>query len=479
MCGTYSHGSTREQDFFRNAYVNAPDQCESQKRSQVCNDGTWGALDGDDAYRQSTCRVFRQCAGGIRHGEYTYRTMYQSSYVLAPSQCLAQQQKSRCNDGTWGDFVPVDGTPILFGYSACDRRQCVENTQIQRKMYSVSTVNAPYTCETYAQIQTRTCQNGVWGDWSGDLQQYSWRSCTRITACEVDEQKDRVRYRTDTVNEPDICTMERQESSCTNGVWGAWSGTYEYENCNQMKRCDGSLSGASAEHGTVEEQERYRDDSVMAPRNCELQRQTRRCDNGVWGDWSAQGETIFEQEECIRHTECNEDDERTMFSVATVDAPETCESRREVQTRTCDDGVWMDWSGTSAYIYSTCIRNVECDSDETRTMYLAEFVYPPSTCVSERQYHPCSDGVWGQWTGTYTGTDCTVVTATTDASSNSNGGETTIPGNNGGETTDANSGGETTQASGGGSSSSSGETTISGSNGGETTVVLRLYNFSR
>jgi len=202
------------------------------------------------------------------------------------------------------------------------------------------------------------------------------------------------------------CISETQSRECVDGAWTDWSGTFTYETCvvGQMP-CDGVA------HGEYRYRTMY---EAPAGSVCLSEQQSSECGDGTWTDWMG----TYTYESCIVDGMASCDttphggtETRTMYEAASVPAGSTCAS--ELQERTCDDGTWSAWSGT--YAFDACIVDpfASCDGvphgdTETRTMYEAASVPSGASCLSETQTRLCTDGVWGDWSGTYTFATCTV-----------------------------------------------------------------------
>lgn len=153
---------------------------------------------------------------------------------------------------------------------------------------------------------------------------------------------------------------------------------------------------------------------MSAGSTCTSEEQTRTCDDGTWGDWS--GSYFYESCSVDDYASCDAtphggEQTRTRYQSESVAFGGTCTS--EQQTRTCDDGTWGDWSGSYGYDACTVDDPAPCDAiphggSESRTRYESGSVPNGESCVSEEQSRTCDDGVWGDWSGTYIFTDCTV-----------------------------------------------------------------------
>jgi hypothetical protein len=104
-------------------------------------------------------------------------------------------------------------------------------------------------------------------------------------------------------------------------------------------------------------------------------------------------------------------EERTRYEVMTVPYGQTCP--KEVQTHTCDNGFWSDWTGS--FVYESCEVGgpQPCDSQphgtvQSYTAYAQYSVEYGGTCLSEVRTRVCNNGVWTDWTGSYEAWTCTV-----------------------------------------------------------------------
>ncbi len=167
------------------------------------------------------------------------------------------------------------------------------------------------------------------------------------------DSETRTRYEEEEVDYGDDCESETQTRICNNGAWSAWSGTYQYEDCDEADPddCD------DVDHEDEETRIRYREPRVFYGRECESEVQTRECDDGDFDDWSGS----YTYEHCVARgadacgdTPHGGQEARTRYKYNEVSGNERCDS--EIQTRKCDDGDWGDWSGS--YTYDDC-RKIE------------------------------------------------------------------------------------------------------------------------
>ncbi len=180
----------------------------------------------------------------------------------------------------------------------------------------------------------------------------------------------RLRYAQETVPYGQTCAAEEQYRTCTDGSFGAWSGTYTYATC--YRGCLG-LDGALVEHGTSRS---YYIAGTQAEYPCIPQ--PRYCDDGELDGFAS-------APSCV--------ESRSRWRVASVRYPASCDDEDELQTRTCTAGSCEAWSGT--YTQDGC--TVACQPDwltgtprggETPALVRPDYDYVPSVML---------DGVYRMW----------------------------------------------------------------------------------
>jgi hypothetical protein len=100
-----------------------------------------------------------------------------------------------------------------------------------RKLYAEAQVVPPATCKS--EMQTRTCRNTGWSTWSGTFKSETCvtaavRSCGDV-AHGATESRDR--YPSATVSDYEECVAEEQTRECDDGTFGAWTGSATFESC--------------------------------------------------------------------------------------------------------------------------------------------------------------------------------------------------------------------------------------------------------
>lgn len=173
--------------------------------------------------------------------------------------------------------------------------------------------------------------------------------------------------------------------------------------------------GAIAEAGVVERRTRYASAQVPFGETCESEEQTRRCDAGTWSQWSGS----FAAAECQVSEPANCDgaahstiQQRERFASEVVPFGQLCEA--ETQERTCLDGTWTEWTGNhtteqcEVALPAGCEGGVGHSEAEQRTRYHAP-VSTTGPCEPEIQERFCTDGSFGQWSGSATEASCLEV----------------------------------------------------------------------
>ncbi len=112
-CGSLSHGSSQTRVMYQEASVVAPATCQNQSQARVCYNGTLSDW-SPNTFQSTTCVVrpivlptLRNC-GNLVHGATESRVRYRELQVTAPATCQAETQTRSCNDGTLGDWSPMN-----------------------------------------------------------------------------------------------------------------------------------------------------------------------------------------------------------------------------------------------------------------------------------------------------------------------------------------------------------------------------------
>jgi len=228
---------------------------------------------------------------------------------------------------------------LLCAISYAQTDSCTEDIQRQR-------FRAEEDSSCVPQTQTRTCNNGQFGDWSGDWSAKKCRTRTRRT----------------------------KDTDCKKTCGNGWSryGTFGHGCCSSVFSCGGERErcekyeygewqyvidqcyNPTTSHGGQDTRVQYRQSAVNAPNSCSSEEQTRTCSDGIWDSWSGS----YQHSNCEVRDQCYSPETshggtttRTRYRESVVTRPNACTS--QLQTKTCSDGNWGSWSGT--YTYLTCV----------------------------------------------------------------------------------------------------------------------------
>lgn len=232
-CGNLQHGQTQSRTRYQSATVPFGSSCVSETQLSACHDGVLSAYTGSFQFDSCTQAQPLSC-GATAHGQTENRTRFQTSTVPFGSQCVSEIQTRTCNNGVFGSF---SGT---FTHSSCSveaAASCgnLSNGQTQtRQMFQASTVPIGSSC--VSEIQTRTCMNGTFSAYSG-----TYTSATCVVSAPLNcgsvnhgQTESRTRYQSSTVAFGSTCASEVQTRTCTNGVLSNFSGSYSFDACQVL-----------------------------------------------------------------------------------------------------------------------------------------------------------------------------------------------------------------------------------------------------
>jgi hypothetical protein len=215
-CGPTPSGTSVTRVKFQSA--TDPVACKSEVQSSTCNNGTFTPWTG--TYTFDSCSVPAAC-GPTPSGTSITRVKYLSS--SDPVACKSEVQSSTCNNGTfsaWTGTYTFDSCKVL---AACGSTP--SGSSITRTKYLATT--DPVACKS--EVQTSTCTNGVLSPWTGTFTNDTCRVLAKCGTTVSGQYSTRIRYKTGT--DPVQCLSETQSALCTDGVLGAWSGTYSFTSC--------------------------------------------------------------------------------------------------------------------------------------------------------------------------------------------------------------------------------------------------------
>ncbi len=470
-CDSFSNGESETRKRYKESSVNSGESCKKETQTRTCNNGIWSGWSG--SYIYSSCEVKdKDSCGDSPHGDQESRTYYKEDRVAYGELCESENQTKVCNDGIWSDWSGNYAYSSCVEDGPLDCDGSVHGSIESRIRYQSLSVDSTDDC--VSETQTRTCNNGIWSDWNGSYTNESCSveqagddvRAVNMVDCDGTPHggsEARTMYQSATVQYGDTCVPETQTRICDNGTWSDWSGSYANESCS----VDGPQNCGNTLHGNMDSRIRYEKSSVAAGQTCVSETQTRVCNNGIWSGWNGSytnntclvdgavencGELnsrvrykkslVNYGEDCIfeiqteickngqvtgytgsyEHDSCMEgspvdcdgtphggSEARTMYQSATVQYGDTCAP--ETQTRTCNNGIWSDWSGS--YVNESCSvesapANCGDGQTESRTMYESSSVAYGESCISEVQTRTCNNGQFGGWTGSYLHSDCNV-----------------------------------------------------------------------
>mmetsp|Transcript_44646 Transcript_44646/g.78505 ORF Transcript_44646/g.78505 Transcript_44646/m.78505 type:complete len:1022 (+) Transcript_44646:94-3159(+) len=334
--GGAGHGEVQQQDMYETSSVNAPATCKRERQSRTCNDGAWGSWDG--SYTQDACKVQARCSSpDAAHGGEESRDKYEAASVNAPATCQSESQTRTCNDGSWSGWSGSYSQSECKVKARCSNPDVVNGGSDSRELYEAAIVTYPAVCRS--QMQSRPCNDGTFGSWSGS---YAFMTCE--VRCPSGDSEDRTRYQVATVNSPAACVSETQTRTCgSDERWTAWSGSYTATTCKVQARC----SNPDSVHGGSLSRELYQAATVINPAVCQSEVQSRTCNDGTWSIWSGS----FSSANCTVLCATGDTQVQERYENATVMAPASCES--ELQTKLCTNAVWSGWSGS--YGFTSCV----------------------------------------------------------------------------------------------------------------------------
>jgi len=199
-------------------------------KSATCDNGS---LDfGDTSGLQESCNEAApaSCEGGIAHGNSTSKNFYpttQVSYGTCDQNIVSKS--ATCDNGSL-DFGNTSGLQETCNEAA--PASCTggiaHGDSATRIRYQDASVAYGSSC--VSQTQTNTCDNGNFLGWTGG----SWTNTSCVSGCSGGyahgQSKSRTMYQ---VSSGSSCPSQTQYSTCNDGSWGSWSGTYTYTTCSQ------------------------------------------------------------------------------------------------------------------------------------------------------------------------------------------------------------------------------------------------------
>jgi hypothetical protein len=338
-CGDEPHGTLEERDRYAAELVEDGETCEKEEQTRRCTDGEWSDWTGEFTAEFCDVEGKKRCDQDTADGESETRIRFSAASVPFGSVCQSEEQSRLCTNGTFGDWSGnyTFETCAPAGPAACGDQP--HGATITRNRYATATV--PYGSSCVVQLQTSSCSNGTWGAWSGNA---TFEVCDVLPPADCvggahADSQTRVRYQAAQVPFGSQCAQQDQSRTCNNGSWSNWSGTYTAETCavQAAASCDGVA------HGSNQTRTRWQVGSVAPGQMCRSQEQTRTCSNGTWGAWSGTYAATSCGRQCsVGGTVYQHGTSQTRARYASAFPSDSCQKGN--QTRTCDDGAMGAWS---------------------------------------------------------------------------------------------------------------------------------------
>lgn len=290
-CEGFAHGTVQSRTRYQSASVANGFTCQSETQERSCNNGTFGNWSGLFTHVGCTVAppVTLAACMGVPHGTKQTQTRYLTETVPNGQTCQSQIQERTCNNGnfsTWTGsygFVACSMLPPVSTNLPCGT--IAHGTVESRIRYLVDSVPNGQTCTS--ESQARTCVNGNFSAWTGS---YAQTNCSvqpppALASCDGvahGSSQNRVRFSTASVAFGQTCSQQNQSRTCNNGTWGAWSGSYTFENCNVAQ---GASCGVTPHLGTVQ-RTRFEKINVPFGQKCPSEVQTQTCNNGTLSEWT-------------------------------------------------------------------------------------------------------------------------------------------------------------------------------------------------
>jgi hypothetical protein len=120
----------------------------------------------------------------MAHGQSQSSNFYAQAVVPYGGQCVPVSQSRTCNNGVWGDW---NGNLTITSCQVTPPASCdgMASGRSQTNNFYAQAV-VPYGGQCVPVAQSRSCNNGVWSAWSGDLTLTSCSVATQTLASQID-----------------------------------------------------------------------------------------------------------------------------------------------------------------------------------------------------------------------------------------------------------------------------------------------------
>ena len=416
------------------ATTRACGDCGSQSR--VCDNGEWSEWSeclgqgecAPDSNETCSSGGVRGCGGDCRWGA-CFSTECAGPVTRSCGNCGTQTRS--CTEGEWSDWstCQAEGECAPNTNEACGNqgsRSCGGScrwTECAGQRCEGPTTEACGNCGT----RQRVCNNGIWSNWSdctgaGDCAPNSRQACGNggTQSCGGNcHWATCTGQRCDGASSEGCGNCGTHTRSCNNGVWSNWSACSSQGACapnasqacgtNGTQTCTNSCAWGSCGGNTC---------TGATSRSCgNCGTQTRTCDNstGTFSAWS----TCSDQGVCAPNAtqSCGTGGTQTCTSSCgwgnctgqTCSGPTTqaCGNCGN-QTRTCNNGMWSNWSTCTGQGACTPSTSRSCGTNGTQncTTSCAWGDCTGQTCSGPdiqscgncgTQTRVCNNGMWSGW----------------------------------------------------------------------------------
>ncbi|HVJ18571.1 MAG TPA: hypothetical protein VM686_24290 [Polyangiaceae bacterium] len=230
-CGEIGHAAVQHRVRYEAELVPFGAECEQEIQSALCNNGELGEWTGSFSYEECIVGSAVDCTDAS-HGATKERIRFATATVPFGQECQQEIQTAVCENGS---FSPWSGSYTFQVCTVDAPADCdggAHGTSRQRVRYADASVSYGESC--VQETQTQDCSNGTWSAWTGS---YDNPSCSVGAAASCGgvahgDSESRVRYESAEVAYGSDCVSEQQSRTCDNGTWGSWTGSYTFDACS-------------------------------------------------------------------------------------------------------------------------------------------------------------------------------------------------------------------------------------------------------
>ncbi len=386
-CGEVASGATETRTRYLAANVVSPDSCQAELQVRVCNDGVFSDFNG--SFTNASCTVASIPDGGgslplscgaVASGESQTRVRFQAASVIAPAQCVSENQSRLCSNGVFsaysGSFTnancsvqqpPVedlsrvsDGTYKNFDLSSTQSGSFMATFNISPRANNIdaATALAGATVSTYNDMAAIIRFNPAGQIDVRNGSNYSADSVLNYEANKVYQVRMEVHVANhsysvfvipDGAGEVTLASnyafrsQQASVSSLSKIAIRAEAGTHALGAVSiQGIAAPQPLSCGNIANGGIASRVRYQADLVAAGQTCVSQTQTATCNNGVLGSYNGSYTFLSCEVQAAQPLGCGnlasgESETIMQYTAASVPAGSSCQ--QVAVTRSCSNGV--------------------------------------------------------------------------------------------------------------------------------------------